>query len=102
MAAVGGRTAAAATSSMPGPPPTSTTRGERDGERAGHQPRARPADPPEPGARGRPAVPVAAPRRRERLDARPQRERGAGALGGGGDRVAALLLQCEGGGEGGI
>ena len=73
--------------------------GEGDGQRAGHQPRTRPPDPPEPSACGRPAVPVAAPRRRHALDARAQGERRAGALAGGEDRVAPLLLQGERGGE---
>ena len=60
------------------------------GDRAGHQPRTRPADPPEPGACRRPAVPVAATLCRKSFHPRAERERCAGALGRGRDRVAAL------------
>ena len=77
-------------------------RGQHDRERPRHQARARPADPPEPGARLRPAVPVAAPR-----VARPStRVRSASGApvdsAASDDRVAAVLLQCERRGEGGI
>ena len=101
--AVGARTAAAATSSMPGPAAAQhDDAASDDGDRAGHQPRTRPADSPEPGACGRPAVPVAATLCRKSFHPRAERERCAGALGRGDDRVAALPLLGQRRGEAGI